>query len=203
MPKLADHEQRRAQITDALLRIVAATGLHSVTMRAVAQEAGVSLRLVQYYFQTKERLLLAAVEHVGTRLADRLATRVRGLGEDPGHREVIETIVGEVFPTDADSRMLHIVYTSYAVLAMTSPELAGERFLGDPDALERYVAGRFQAAADAGELADGTDPRAEAAALMGMYGGLGTSVVLGQRTAADALAVIGHHLDRVFRPRRT
>jgi len=200
MPKLADHEQRRAQITDALLRVVAAQGLHAVTMRGVAQEAGVSLRLVQYYFETKERLLFHAVEHVGALLAGRLTARLRALGEDPGHRLVIETIVAEALPTDDDSRMLHIVYTSYAVLAMTAPELAGERFLRNPTALEDYLAGRFTAAAEAGELADGADPRAEAAALMGLYGGLGTSVLLEQRTVEAATVVIGYHLDRVFRP---
>lgn len=198
MPKLADHEQRRAQITDALLRTVAANGLHAVTMRGVAQEAGVSLRLVQYYFETKERLLFHAVEHVGSLLAERLGARIRALGENPGHRKVIEAIVAEALPTDDDSRMLHLVYTSYAVLAMTSPELAGERFLRDPDSLEDYLASRFAAAAEAGELASGADPRAEAAAILGMYGGLGTSVLLDQRTAAEAMAVIGYHLDRVF-----
>ncbi|GIG66903.1 TetR/AcrR family transcriptional regulator [Phytomonospora endophytica] len=200
MPKLADHDRRRAQITQALLRVVAAKGLHAVTMRGVAEEAGVSLRLVQYYFDTKERLLFHAVEHVGSLLAARLTARIRALGADPGHRRVIETIVAEALPTDDDSRMLHIVYTSYAVLAMTAPELAGERFLRDPSALEDYIAGCFQAAAEAGELVTGGDPRAEAAALMGLYGGLGTSVLLEQRGAAEAMAVIAYHLDRVFGP---
>ena len=33
MPKLVDHEERRADIIDALLRTAAETGLHAVTMR--------------------------------------------------------------------------------------------------------------------------------------------------------------------------
>ena len=39
------------------MRTAAARGLHATGMREVAAEAGVSLRLVQYYFGTKEELL--------------------------------------------------------------------------------------------------------------------------------------------------
>ena len=57
MPKRVDHEVRRKQIAEALVRIAGQRGLHAVGMRDVAAEAGISLRLVQYYFQTKEKLL--------------------------------------------------------------------------------------------------------------------------------------------------
>ena len=48
MPRRVDHVERRAHITAALLRIAATRGLQAVTMREVAAEAGLSLRLVQY-----------------------------------------------------------------------------------------------------------------------------------------------------------
>jgi AcrR family transcriptional regulator len=44
------------------VRTAAKRGLHATGMREVAAEAGVSLRLVQYYFGTKEELLLAAMQ---------------------------------------------------------------------------------------------------------------------------------------------
>ncbi|MFB8061103.1 TetR family transcriptional regulator, partial [Kitasatospora purpeofusca] len=52
MTARVDHEERRRQIAEALLRIADTQGLQSASMRAVAAEAGVSLRLVQYYFET-------------------------------------------------------------------------------------------------------------------------------------------------------
>ena len=64
MPKRVDHEERRRQIADALLRTAATRGLHATGMREVAAEAGVSLRLVQYYFGTKEELLLFAMQQL-------------------------------------------------------------------------------------------------------------------------------------------
>src|ERR1700759_1924338 len=77
MPKRVDHEERRRQIAEALLRVAAARGLHATGMREVAAEAGVSLRLVQYYFGTKEELLLAAMQHLAARYSARAVARFR------------------------------------------------------------------------------------------------------------------------------
>ena len=75
VPKRVDHEERRRQIADALLRVAATRGLHATGMREVAAEAGVSLRLVQYYFGTKEELLLAAMQHLAARFSARAVAR--------------------------------------------------------------------------------------------------------------------------------
>jgi AcrR family transcriptional regulator len=74
-----DHFTRagRRQIADALLRTAATRGLHATGMREVAAEAGVSLRLVQYYFGTKEELLLAATQNLAVRFSERVLTRAR------------------------------------------------------------------------------------------------------------------------------
>src|SRR3546814_14018084 len=61
---LPDPTRRRAEIAEALVRVANRDGLHAVTMRSVAAEAGVSLRLVQYYFTSKEELLVGALQHL-------------------------------------------------------------------------------------------------------------------------------------------
>jgi AcrR family transcriptional regulator len=81
VPKRVDHEERRRQIADALLRTAATRGLHATGMREVAAEAGVSLRLVQYYFGTKEELLLAAMQHLAVQFAERAMARINRLKE--------------------------------------------------------------------------------------------------------------------------
>lgn len=192
MPKLADHGERRAHIAAALMRIVAAHGLHAVTMRSVAQEAGVSVRLVQYYFGTKERLLAHTVELVSARVGERLLARVRALGEVPP-RMFIETVLDELLPTDDDGRVLQLVFASYAAMAMTDPALITEIERG-PKSLEDVLTARFEAA----DLRDGLDPRNEAIAVLAMYATMATAIVLGQRTVDDALRVLRYHLDRVF-----
>ncbi len=82
MPKRVDHEERRRQIAEALLRTAATRGLHATGMREVAAEAGVSLRLVQYYFGTKEELLLAAMQHLAAQFGGRALARISRLQGD-------------------------------------------------------------------------------------------------------------------------
>ncbi|MFG2982021.1 TetR/AcrR family transcriptional regulator [Streptomyces sp. NPDC048258] len=200
MPKRVDHEERRTQIAEALVRVAARRGLHAVGMRDVAAEAGVSLRLVQYYFQTKENLLLYGLRHLAEGLGPRVAGRIRAAGENPGPRATIEALLMEALPTDEASRTFHIVYTSYAALALTDPALAAQPFIDNPNAAEDALTGLLQQAVDAKRAAPGTDPRTEAISLLAMSAGLGTSVLVGQRTQESAAAVLRHHLDRLLPP---
>jgi AcrR family transcriptional regulator len=128
MPKRVDHEERRRQIADALLRTAATRGLHATGMREVAAEAGVSLRLVQYYFGTKEELVLFATQQLATRFSERVLTRIKRTKETDGPaspRDVIAAILTEALPVDDERRTFTIVYdagipTGYADHAAAS-----------------------------------------------------------------------------------
>ena len=54
-------EDRREQLIDATIQVMRRDGVRSVTMRAVAAEAGASLAAVHYCFEAKEALLEAAI----------------------------------------------------------------------------------------------------------------------------------------------
>ncbi|MBT2406085.1 MULTISPECIES: TetR/AcrR family transcriptional regulator [unclassified Streptomyces] len=198
MPKRVDHEERRAQIAEALVSVAGRRGLHAVGMRDVAAEAGVSLRLVQYYFQTKENLLLYGLQHLAAGLGARVAARLRAAGPDPGPRATIEALLMEALPTDGPSRTFHIVYTAYAALALTDATLAAQPFIDNPNAAEDALTALLQQARDAKLARPDTDPRTEAISLLAMSAGLGTSVLVGQRTQEAAAAVLEHHLNRLF-----
>ncbi|MEU8340304.1 transcriptional regulator, TetR family [Actinomadura meyerae] len=189
MPRTADHDARRAQIIDGLVRVAGRDGLHAVTMRSVAAEAGVSLRLVQYYFETKARLMNAALERLERQSNERWAARLADL-RDPAPRETVEALLAEALPTDPESRLFHQVWTSYAVLALTEPSLAAQPFVDGPDRLERRLA----------EILTGTceDPATEAARLLALAHGLGTSVLVGRRSPESAMEILRHHLDEIF-----
>lgn len=204
MPKRVDHDERRTEIARALVRVAGRRGLHAVGMRDVAAEAGVSLRLVQYYFQTKEKLLLYGLQQLAEGFGERVTARVRAAGDDPGPRAMIEALLLASLPTDEESRALHLVYTSYAVLAMTDEALAAQPFLRSPDAAEESLAVLLQQARAAGLTAPDIDVRTEAVTLLALSAGLGTSVLVGQRATENAVAVLLHQLDRLFRkPDRT
>jgi AcrR family transcriptional regulator len=199
MPKRVDHEERRRQIADALLRTAAARGLHATGMREVAAEAGVSLRLVQYYFGTKEELLLAAMQHLAARFAAGATARFRQANKTPASpREVIAAILAQALPADEERRTFHLVYTAYLALSLTDPALAIAPLVKNSGAVAGVLAAQLRAAQAAGDAPAHLDPDLEALSLMAMSAGLATSVLAGQSTADQAQAVIDYHLDRLF-----
>jgi len=201
VPKRVDHEERRRQIADALLRTAATRGLHATGMREVAAEAGVSLRLVQYYFGTKEELLLYAMQQLAARFSERAMARISRLKEtgDPvSPRDVIAAILTEGLPGDEEGRTFTVLYTAYFALSLTDPALAIGPLTRNSTAVIDAVAAQLRTAQAAGETPAGLDPDLEAFSLLAMSAGLGTSVLGGQSSPAQAQAVIDYQLDRLF-----
>jgi AcrR family transcriptional regulator len=198
MPKRVDHEQRRRQIAEALLRVAAARGLHQAGLREVAAEAGMSVRLIQYYFGTKEQLLLYATQYLAVQLADRAKARIAAVGPDAGPRPIIEAILAEALPDDEDSRVFNVIWTSYLALSLTDPALDMDPLVRDSDVVTDVVAAQLRAAQQAGQMPPGLDATMEATSLLALSAGLGNGVLVGDRDAAQAWAVIRYQLDRLL-----
>jgi AcrR family transcriptional regulator len=170
-------------------------------MREVAAEAGVSLRLVQYYFGTKEELLLAAMQNLAARFSARAVARFReasGSGGPARPRDIIAAILAEALPADDERRTFAIVYTAYLALSLTDPALAISPLVKNSSAVIDVVAAQLRAAQAVGDLPARLDPDLEAVSLMAMSAGLGTSVLAGHSSAEQAQAVIDYHLYRLF-----
>ena len=201
MPKRVDHEERRRQIADALIRTAATRGLHATGMREIAAEAGVSLRLVQYYFGTKEELLLAAMQHLAVRFGAQATARFREAresGDLATPRDVIAAILAEALPADEERRTFSVVNTAYLALSLTDPALAIAPLVRNSGAVNDVVAGQLRAAQAAGDTPTDLNPELEALSLMAMSAGLATSVLVGQSSITQAQAVIDYHLARLF-----
>jgi AcrR family transcriptional regulator len=180
VPKRVDHAERRRQIADALVRTAATRGLHATGMREVAAEAGVSLRLVQYYFGTKEELLPAAMQQLAAQFSDRAMTRIRQSrqGDGPASpRDIIAAILTEVLPADDERRTFTLVYTAYFALSLTDPALAISPFVGNSNAVSDVIAAQLRTAPTDGDMPAGLDPDLEAVSLVTMSAGLGTRVL--------------------------
>jgi AcrR family transcriptional regulator len=201
VPKRVDHEERRRQIADALLRTAVTRGLHATGMREVAAAAGVSLRLVQYYFGTKEELLLAAMQHLAAQYGARVQARIERIKEtaDPvSPRDVIAAILTEGLPAGAERRTFAVLYTAYFALSLTDPALAIAPLVKNSTAVIDVVAAQLRTAQAAGDVPAHLDPDLEAVSLLAMSSGLGTSVLGGHSSPGQAQAVIDYHLDRLF-----
>ena len=201
MPKRVDHEERRRQIADALLRTAAARGLHATGMREVAAEAGVSLRLVQYYFGTKEELLLSGMQHLAAQFGERAMMRIRQIKDTGGEaspRDVIAAILTEGLPADDERRTFAVLNAAYFALSLTDPALAIGPLVRNSNAVIDVVAAQLRTAQAAGDTPAHLDPDAEALGLLAMAHGLSLSVLGGQSSAERAQTVIDYHLDRLF-----
>jgi AcrR family transcriptional regulator len=201
VPKRVDHEERRRQIADALLRAAATRGLHATGMREVAAEAGVSLRLVQYYFGTKEDLLLSAMQQLAAQFSERALARIKRIKETESPaspRDVIAAILAEALPVDDERRTFTVLNAAYFALSLTEPALAIAPLVRNSNAVISVVAAQLRAGQAAGDTPARLDPELEAVSLLAMSAGLGTSVLAGQSSAEQAQAVIGYHLDRLF-----
>ena len=201
MPKRVDHEERRREISDALVRTAATRGLHATGMREVAAEAGVSLRLVQYYFGTKEELVLAAMQQLAAQFSDRAMARIRQSrqGDGPASpRDVVTAILTEGLPADAERRTFIALYTAYFALSLTEPALAAAPLVRNSGAVSDVIAAQLRAAQAAGDMPAHLDPDLEALSLLAVSAGLGTSVLGGQSSPEQAQAVIDYHLHRLF-----
>jgi AcrR family transcriptional regulator len=170
-------------------------------MREVAAEAGVSLRLVQYYFGTKEELLLAAMQQLAAQFSDRVLARIQRTKDAPGParpHDVIAAILTEALPADDERRTFTLVYTAYFALSLTEPALAISPLVRNSGIVSRVIADHLRTAQANGDMPAGLDPDLEAVILMTMSAGLGTTVLGGQSSPEQAQAVIDYHLRRLF-----
>lgn len=198
MPKRVDHDERRRQIIEALCRITVRGGLSAASFREVAAEAGVSVRLVQYYFGTKAELLHAAHRHVAERAAARMTRRLAGLGTDAGPRAVVHAVVNSFLPSDRQSREAMLLFFAFYTAQMTDPTLARAEASKVPRGLGGLIADQVRRAQSSGDAPVDLDAEREAAILTAAIPGLASGVLVTYLTASQAAAILDYAVDRLF-----
>jgi AcrR family transcriptional regulator len=183
-----------ADLTDALVRVVAERGLDAVSVRSVARAAGVSAGSVQYYFPTKEALLQAAYR----RVIDRVTERVRRRLPAARAKAFVRALLLELLPLDDEREAELRVGLAFSARSVVSPSLAGlyaEGYGALVDALE----GALRLAVVQGEAAAGIDPRREAVTAAALADGLAWHLLCapGALSAEEVTAALDAHLDRL------
>jgi AcrR family transcriptional regulator len=184
-----------------LPRARASAGVSRALRAPVISRTGVSLRLVQYYFGTKEELMLSAMQHLAAQFGERAMTRIKRIKEteNPANpRDVIAAILTEALPADDDRRTFTVLYTAYFALSLTDPALAIDPLVRNSNAVIEVVAAQLQVAKAANDTPADLDPDLEAVSLLAMSAGLGQSVFAGHSSPGQAQAVIDYRLYRLF-----
>ncbi|KJL30470.1 TetR/AcrR family transcriptional regulator [Microbacterium oxydans] len=117
MPRLIDHDSRARQIGEAVLRVLVAEGLSSLSVRKVADEAGIATASLRRAFPTQDALQAWCFTFV----RDRVAARIGGLsGEGRGF---VLSLLEQLLPLDDDRRAELVAQLQLATLAITQPHL--------------------------------------------------------------------------------
>jgi AcrR family transcriptional regulator len=176
-------------------RIAAEQGLDAASMRRIAAEARVSLRVVQYHFDSKHALLVDALRLLHEE-NERLAQgRIPYDMTEPC--ALLRAVLDEFLPLDEQRAFALRVFTAYYARSLTDPVLA-EVFLAAEQPLERLVADIIAVGEATGSTAPGIDRVHEADLLVSGAVGLGLDVLHGRRSLADVRTVLEYHLGRIF-----
>jgi TetR/AcrR family transcriptional regulator, transcriptional repressor of bet genes len=181
--RTADHDARRRQVAAALVRVIARGGLPGASLSAVAEEAGVSVGLIQRYFATKDELLAFVFAYLVTRTEERVAeVDVAGPRAEVAFRRL-----AAMLPLDDERFAESSAWVAF--LAGTLPA---------PGAIAPHVVGmrRMHAALTGAGL-----DRAEAVLLVSTVDGLILDMVTNPEDVAPAVAAecLRRAVERAFR----
>ncbi|MFF1574500.1 TetR/AcrR family transcriptional regulator [Leifsonia sp. NPDC058292] len=78
MPKVIDHDQRRADIIDVTWALIVKGGLEAATMREIATEAGFANGALKHYFPGKDEIIQGTYERALGMMSQGVAESVDG-----------------------------------------------------------------------------------------------------------------------------
>ncbi|MEO3827675.1 TetR/AcrR family transcriptional regulator [Actinomadura sp. B10D3] len=196
MPRQVDHDARRRQIAEALLRVAAARGLESASLREVAAEAGISIGRVQHYFASKDRLVMYATGRLRERIEERIRRTVEAEPRPPGSLRTLRAILVAFLPLDEDGRADALAGMAFFHRSLNDPELADRYRDGRAQATEAVIE-EIRAAVERGEARPGLDAELEAHSLLALVGGLIPDLLFDRCRHEQALRVLDHQLERL------
>ncbi|MFI6928630.1 TetR/AcrR family transcriptional regulator [Nonomuraea spiralis] len=181
----AHHAQRRAEIADAVLAIVAERGLAAVSLTEVAARAGISPGRVQHYFPAKRQLIEAAFERGNELSSARIRAKAGTDLQAAEPRLVLTTVLGELIPYDAASEAHMRVRQSFHAFAFAEEAIAARLRVLYAD-FHRQMADLIARDQQSGRIPATLDPHAAALALVALAEGLAAYVLTGVTPATTA-----------------
>ncbi|MFJ6758629.1 MULTISPECIES: TetR/AcrR family transcriptional regulator [unclassified Streptomyces] len=164
--------ETRERILTAACEVIADIGFEYVSMRKVAEHAGVSKALLHYHFDTREKLFAEAMTHSFARTGTDTGSDT---GTDPA-AVVLARIVRSMLPTDEELRQDWKLWQELWVRALrdgTARTLAVDLY----DQLHAWVTGTVERGISSGEFTD-CDVAALGTLVLALCDGLGIRLML-------------------------
>ncbi|MGL5909698.1 MAG: TetR/AcrR family transcriptional regulator [Phycicoccus sp.] len=191
-----------ARIVDAIIDLVAERGMEGVSVRAVAGRAGVSIGAVQHHFPTKEAMLLAANDRIGTVVVERI-TELLGRARTPAAAvQSLARMLVALEPQERAATAVWVAFVSHALADAAAAERHRRDWQDVEDVFARLLAEHHRATP--ASTADA------AAHLLALVDGLAIAVALEPRrmSARRARSLVDAAVDAALgtpprsRPRR-
>jgi AcrR family transcriptional regulator len=85
-PRKASREARRVQLIEATIEVLASKGYSRMTLTDVAKLAGLSHGLVNFHFETKEKLLAETLRYLSDEYRENWMAALESAGQGPAER---------------------------------------------------------------------------------------------------------------------
>jgi AcrR family transcriptional regulator len=168
---------RKLEILQAALEIIADEGYGSLSMRALARASGMKLGALQYHFRTWEEMLRALVDYIANEIRARLESRERN-----GHSMTVRELAVFMLDDTVDEEFLSDkLWPQLWAMQQVEPLVS--------DLLEDVYAEYLQILEKALEAAGSQSPRPEALCLMALLEAESLFVGNGRRWESDRSAV--------------
>ncbi|RTR26124.1 TetR/AcrR family transcriptional regulator [Deinococcus radiophilus] len=194
MPKQVNHDERRAELAEAVWTLIRRAGIAGVTIRALAQESGWSSGAVRHYLPSRAAILTFAAEQ----LSAQAEAHLRSLPLSGTPRENLLAFLRATLPLDAESRAMMEVWLAFVGASVGDPDLAGVQGLTYHDLNAALVEVLIQLENQGWTL--GSDPALGALDLQAVLDGLSVHLLLGVITPAQAEAALERSVDRLLQP---
>ena len=168
---------RKQQILEEAIGIIASEGYGKLTMRALARASGMTLGALQYHFRTWEDMLRALAAYIAVTYRQSFET-LKTDAEALSLRDIVQFILDDVPGSVLQADRLFPQLWAMARIEPVMEALLDDIYVEYLDKLEKRLV-------DMGSTA----PRAEALALMSLLEGATLFVGCGRRWADDADAV--------------
>ncbi len=122
MPKLIDHDVRRAELASAVWTVVTERGPEGATVREIARASGWSTGVISHYFRDKNDLIRFAFNLS----IERSVERILAHATNQAPLEAIRIILQESLPSSEEQRVENRVWGVVLGQAFTDPDLALE-----------------------------------------------------------------------------
>lgn len=127
VPKVVDHDKRRAEIARAVWVVIGRHGIEAATVRRVAEQAGLSMGGLRHYFDNQQGLLRFAALAIGSDISARVTALLQS-DDDPADRA--QLMIEALLPLDEQRRIEADVWLACLVRSRLDDTLEELRIKG-------------------------------------------------------------------------